>query len=94
MRRAVLTLAVEDISAKALADGHAQVDIEADSGDAHAGVMLIFGQQERVVMVVMVVVVEVRVASVSSRMGLCRHGGRGEEQGAMGGEGGRREPGE
>jgi len=55
-------LTIEDVSAKALADGHAQVDIEANSGNAHAGIILVLGQQKRVVMVM--VVMQVRMASM------------------------------
>lgn len=58
----LLTLAIEDVSAKALADGHAQVDIEADSGNAHTSITLVLGQQKGVVVVM--VVVQVRVASM------------------------------
>lgn len=60
----LLTLAIEDVSTKALADGHAQVDIEADSGNAHASVILVLGQQKGVVVVMVVVVMQVRVASM------------------------------
>jgi hypothetical protein len=52
--RRVLTLTVEHVAAKALAHGHAQVDIQPDSGDADASVALVPRQQERVVMVVVV----------------------------------------
>jgi hypothetical protein len=38
------TLTVEDVASKALANGHAQVDVEADFSDAHAGVIFVFGQ--------------------------------------------------
>jgi hypothetical protein len=39
-----LTLTIEDVASKALANGHAQVDVEADFGDAHAGVIFVLGQ--------------------------------------------------
>lgn len=69
-----ITLAIEDVAAKALAHSHAQVDIEANLGDADAGVVLVLGQQEGVIMVVVV-----RVARMAAglRLRLRRHGGRG-----------------
>ena len=70
-----LTLAVEDVASKALADSHAQVDVEANLGDAHASVILVLGQQERVV-VVMVVVVGM-ASMLPFLRGAC-HGGRGK----------------
>jgi hypothetical protein len=84
---AVLALAVEDVAADALADGHAQVDVQADARDAHAGVVLVLGHQ--ICVVVMVVVV--RVAAVAARLGPGRahggSGGRGNVSGAVGGRG-------
>jgi len=70
----ILTLTVEHIAAKALAHGHAQVHIQADPCDAHAGVILVLGEEEGVV-----VVVVVRVAGVTARLrvGVAGHGGRG-----------------
>lgn len=64
-----LTLAVEDVAAHALAHGHAQVDIEADTGDADASIVFVLGQQEGVV----VVVVVVRVAGMPAALCLGRH---------------------
>lgn len=77
------TLAIEDVAAKALAHGHAQVDVETNAGDAHAGIILVLGQQEGVVVVVMVCV---RVAGVASclRLGCRRHCGRGNMLSAVG----------
>jgi hypothetical protein len=69
-----LTLAVEDVASKALADGHAQVDVEANLGDAHASVILVLGQQERVV----VVMVVVGMASMLPFLRGACHGGRGK----------------
>ena len=69
-----LTLAVEDVASKALADSHAQVDVEANLGDAHAGVILVLGQQERVV----VVMVVVGMASMLPFLRVACHGGRGK----------------
>ena len=68
-----LTLAVEDVAADALANGHAQVDIQANSGNAHASVILVLGQQECVI----VMMVVVRVAGMAPRLCTGRHGGRG-----------------
>ena len=69
-----LTLAVEDVASKALADSHAQVDVEANLGDAHASVILVLGQQERVV----VVMVVVGMASMLPFLRGACHGGRGK----------------
>jgi hypothetical protein len=71
-----LTLAIEDVSSKPLAHGHAQVDIQADSGDAHAGVILVLGQQEGVVVVMM-------VTGMVACLRLAGHGGRSEVSFAM-----------
>lgn len=65
----VLTLTVEDVTAEPLAHGHAQVDVQANAGDAYAGIVLVLGQQEGVV----VMVVMVRVASMSTALRLGRH---------------------
>lgn len=74
LRTAVLALAVEDVASYAFADGHAQVDVQADARDAHAGIVLVLGHKIRVV----VMVVVVRVAAVAARLGLGRaHGGGG-----------------
>jgi len=67
------TLTIEDVATKALTNGHAQVDIQANSSNAHAGIILILGEQESVVMVMMV-----RVAGMAPRLGAARHGGRRE----------------
>jgi hypothetical protein len=64
-----LTLAIEDVSSKPLANSHAQVDIQANPGDAHAGVILVLGKQESVVVVVM-------VAAMVACLRMARHGGR------------------
>jgi hypothetical protein len=64
------TLAVEDVAAKPLSHGHAQVDIQPDAGDAHAGIVLVLRQQEGVV----VVMVVVAVAGVPVAVGEARHG--------------------
>jgi hypothetical protein len=69
-----LTLTVEDVSSEALADGHAQVDVEANLGDAHAGVILVLGQEESVI----VVMVVVGVAGMVPLLRRARHGGRGK----------------
>lgn len=75
-----LTLAVEDVSAEAFADGHAQVDVQANPGDAHAGVILVLGQQEGIVMVMVVVV---GMASMPPGLRGVGHGGRGKVSSAM-----------
>ena len=49
-----LTLTIEDVASEALADSHAQVDVEANLGDAHAGVILVLGQEKGVIVMVMV----------------------------------------
>ena len=68
-RSDVLTLTIEDITSYPLAHGHAQVDIEANAGDAYAGIVFVLGQQECVV----VVVVMVRVASMPMAVREARH---------------------
>lgn len=56
-------LRVESVASGALGDGHAQVGVQADAGDAHAGIRLVFGGQVDIVMVVVVVMTQdVRVA--------------------------------
>lgn len=65
----VLTLAVEDITAYPLTHGHAQIDIQANAGDADAGIVLVLGQQECVVVVVMVRVARMPVAVCEARHG-------------------------
>lgn len=82
----MLTLAVEDVAAHALADGHAQVDVQANAGDAHAGVVLVLGQEKGVVMVVVVVV---RVAGMAACLRLYGrgHGQRGSVSSGVGGRG-------
>jgi hypothetical protein len=68
----IRTLAVEDVAAKPLAHGHAQIDIQADARDADASIVLVLGEQEGVV----VMVVVVRVAGVpTDLLRLGRHGG-------------------
>jgi hypothetical protein len=80
----VLALAVEDVAADTLADGHAQVDVQADARDAHTGIVLVLGHK-----VCVVVMVVVRVAAVAARLGLRRAHGGGREKvlAAMGGRG-------
>jgi len=78
MLRECLTLTIEHVAAKALAHGHAQIDIEANTGDADAGVILVLGEEEGVV-----VVMVVRVARVGASLRLGRHGGRGNVSYAM-----------
>jgi hypothetical protein len=73
-----LTLAIEDVSSKPLAHGHAQVDIEADSGDAHARVILVLGEQEGVVVVMV-------VTGMVACLRMAGHGGRSEVSFAMDG---------
>jgi hypothetical protein len=69
-----LTLAVEDVAADTLAHGHAQVDIESNSGDAHTSILLVLRGEVRIVVMV---VVPVRVARVGARLRLRgAHGGR------------------
>lgn len=68
---------MEDVATDTLAHGHAQIDIEANSGDAHAGILFVLRSEIRVVVVV---VVAMGVASVGARLRLRRrdaHGGRG-----------------
>lgn len=59
-----LALAVEDVAPDALGDGHAHVDIEPDARDPHAGVFLVLGEEERVVVRVVVVPVAAVAASL------------------------------
>lgn len=66
-----LTLTVEDVAPEAFADRHAQVDVEANLGDAHAGVILVLGQEEGVVVVV--------VVGMMPHLRDACHGGRGKE---------------
>lgn len=68
-----LTLTIEDVASEALADSHAQVDVEANLGNAHAGVILVLGQEEGVVVVMVV------MTGVASFLRGARHGGRGKE---------------
>jgi hypothetical protein len=73
---------VEDVAADALAHGHAQVDIEANSGDAHAGILLVLGHE---VTIVVVMVVAVEMARVGARLRLGgAHDGRGNSSSAVG----------
>ena len=70
----LLALTVEDVAADTFAHGHAQVDIQSDARDAHAGIVLVLGDEVCVVMVVVMAVV--RVARVAARLRLRRaHGG-------------------
>lgn len=63
---------MKDVAASAFGYGHAQVHIETDAGDAHAGIVLVLGDQ--VCIVAMVVVV--RMAGVGA--GVAHGGGRGD----------------
>jgi hypothetical protein len=63
------TLTVEDVAANSLSHRHAQIDIQANAGDAHASVVLVLGEQEGVV----VVVVMVPVARVPMAVCEARH---------------------
>jgi hypothetical protein len=72
----MLTLAIEDVSSKPLTNSHAQVDIEANPGDAHAGVILVLGEQEGVVVVMV-------VAGMVACLRMARHGGRSKVSFAM-----------
>jgi hypothetical protein len=71
-----LTLTIEDVSSEPLANGHAQVDIETNPGDAHAGVILVLGEQESVVVVMV-------VAGMVACLRMARHGGRSKVSFAM-----------
>lgn len=70
---------MKDVAADALAHGHAQVDVQANAGDAHTGIVLVLGDE---VCVVVMVVPVVRVAGVGARLrlrlgrahGYCRRG--------------------
>lgn len=72
-------LRIEGVAAGALGDGHAQVRVQANASDAHAGVILVGGGEVDVIMVVvvmmmmesMVMVVSVTMASVATCL-LCR----------------------
>jgi hypothetical protein len=75
-------LAVESVAANALADGHAQVDVEADAGDAHAGIVLVLGDEERVVVGMGVAV---RVAGMAACVRVHGNGRRGSGSCAVGG---------
>lgn len=68
-----LRFRVEDISTRTLCNGHAEIDIQANPGNAHAGIVLILARQVRVVAMV-VVMSGVRMARVST---LGRGGGGG-----------------
>lgn len=64
---------VEHVATDALGHGHAQVGKEANSGDAHARVILVLGGEVDVI-VVMVVSVAVAMAAVASSLGESCHG--------------------
>lgn len=64
---------VEHVATYTLGHGHAQVGKEADSCDAHAGVILVLGSEVDVI-VVMVVPVAVAMAAVASSLGETCHG--------------------
>ena len=79
-----LTLAVKDISAEALPYSHAQIDVETNSGDAHACILLVRGQQIRVIVSMMVMTMTGMASRLRAVGG--RHGGSrgGEVSYAMG----------
>lgn len=85
-RTVVLALAMKDVASNALADGHAQIDVQADARNAHTGIVLVLGHKICVIMMVVV-----RVAAVTARLRLGRagrahgSGGRGKVLLAMGG---------
>ena len=64
---------VEHVATHTLGYGHAQVRSEANSGDAHASIILILGREVDIV-VVMVVSVAVAMAAVASSLGESCHG--------------------
>jgi hypothetical protein len=72
-----LTLAVESVAANALAHGHAQVDVEANTGDAHAGIIFVLGYEERVVVGMGVAV---RVAGMAACVRVHGSGGGGRSR--------------
>lgn len=63
--RQCLRFRVEDISTRTLCNGHAEIDIQANPGDAHARIVLVLARQVRVVAMV-VVMSGVRMASMST----------------------------
>ena len=73
-RASELALAVEDIAPGAFADGHAEIDVEANLCDAHARILLVLGEQIGVVMGVVVV----RMARMAAGLRLRLRGGHGE----------------
>jgi hypothetical protein len=73
-RASELALAIEDIAPCAFADGHAEVDIESNLCDAHARILLVFGEQVGVV----VSMVVVRVARMAAGLRLRLGGGHGK----------------
>lgn len=82
---ALLALAVEDITAESLADRHAQIDVQANSGDAHARILLVLRHEVRIVVVM---VVPVGVSGVFPGLrARGAHGGRGTVSYAVGGGG-------
>lgn len=85
-RASELALAVEDIAPGAFADGHAEIDVEANLCDAHARVLLVLGEQVGVVMGVVVMRVARMAAGLRLRLG-GGHGGRGNVSCAVDGGG-------
>lgn len=82
-----LALAVEDVASGALADGHAEIDVQADAGDAHAGILLVGGEQVRIVVGVVVVRVARMAAGLRLLLRLGGHGGWGNVSCAVDGRG-------
>ena len=66
-------LRVEGVATQALCDGHAQVGVETNAGDAHAGVGLVSRRQVGIVVVMMVVAEAVGMAGVAFRRSRCGH---------------------
>lgn len=62
-------LRVEGVAAQPFGDGHAQIGVKADPGDAHTGVGLVSRGQVDIVVVMVVMTEAVGVAGVASRLG-------------------------
>lgn len=78
-----LALAVEDIAPCAFANGHTEIDVEANLCDAHARILLVL--REQVGIVVGVVVVRMARMAAGLRLRLRGgHGGRGNVSCAVG----------